>query len=178
MSNINLESKLKERADPKQFQRKNRLQSLFDSAQEKECHGACFLVPSIEHQLIHLILGKFVHDGHLARRTFPLREACDYVALLNKADNTLDRDLIAAQCGQNFALVSSLVAQLMAYTPNVSISQKTNVSSQIRLIQRRQNSSILSKLFDTHARALHLATSLAYSPKKLSKYLHRQVSGN
>ena len=162
----------------KKFQRKTRLQPIFDSAQAKECHDARFLVPSIEYQMIHLILGKFVHDGHLARRTFPLREACDFVDLLNKSDITLDQDLIVAHCGPHFATVYSLVAELMAYTPKIGISRKIDVSSQIRLLQRRQNSSIVGKLFDTHARVIHLATSLAYSPGKLWAYLHRQVSRN
>lgn len=162
---------------PKQLQRKNRLPPLFDSAQAKKCHDASFLVPSLEHQIIHLILGKFVHDGHLVRRTFPLREACDLMSLLDKADTTLDQDLVMAHCGQYLETVNSLVTELMGYTPKVEIFRHVDVSNHLRFMQRRRNSSVLGKLFDTHARVLHLTTSLAYSPSKLSMYLHRQVSG-
>lgn len=42
---------------PRRFQSKNPLKPLFNAASEQQSHGASFLIPSVEYQMIHLLLG-------------------------------------------------------------------------------------------------------------------------
>ena len=77
----------------RQFQRDNPLEALLGRAQQYQRHGATFRVPSAEYQIIHIVLGKMAYDGHLARRSFPIRGACDYIELLENEQGEIDRGL-------------------------------------------------------------------------------------
>jgi len=155
----------------KQQQRNNPLEPLFRTAQVRETHDAAYLIPTTEYQLIHLVEGKFVHDGHLARRTFPLREACDFISLMDRVDSSTNLELVIQHCGNNFAVVHALVRELMGYT--APLAPTADVSSFITLMQRRYNSPTVSRVLNSYARTRHLAGSLAHSPGKLSAYLGR-----
>ncbi len=158
---------------PKRFQRKIPLQPLFNTASEQQSHGANFLIPSAEYQIIHLLLGKVIHDGHLARRTFPIREACDYVSLLESEKGNINQDLVARHCGKAYPIFSQLVAELTTYKPEGAITTIGDISQRMQLMQKRYDSPGLAKLLDAHARALHLGYSLLHSPAKLPAYLNR-----
>jgi hypothetical protein len=158
---------------PKRFQRKILLQPLFNTASEQQSHGANFLIPSAEYQIIHLLLGKVIHDGHLARRTFPIREACDYISVLDNKKESINEDLVTQHCGRTHPIFSQLVAELMMYKPEGTITTAGDISHRMQLLQKRYDSPGLAKLLDAHARALHLGYSLFYSPAKLPVYLNR-----
>jgi len=158
---------------PKRFQSGNPLAPLFAKAIQKENNGVTYQIPSVEHQLIHLILGKFVHDGHSIRHTFPLREACDYVHLMENADDGIDCSLVAAHCGEHYLLFSKLVEKLMNYSAMTACGEQVNVGQHMKVMQRRYNSRAYSALLDVYARAVHLIVSLIHSPGKLPGYLHR-----
>jgi putative nucleotidyltransferase-like protein len=157
------------------FQRANPLEPLFSSAHQHDSHGATFKVPSTEYQLIHLILGKLVNDGCLARRSFPVREACDYIELLNSKKGRVDQELVTRHCGTNHAVFSRLVTELMGYTPRESPGKAGNVTRRLQLMEKRYNSSTMAKILDAHARAIYLTQSMLYSPGKLPAYLRRLV---
>jgi hypothetical protein len=163
---------------PGRFQRSNPLEPLFGSARRIESHGSTFYVPSTEYQLIHLVLGKLVHDGHLARRTFPIREACDLIDLLDNAEGDVDQQLVVQHCGSNFALFIALVSELMAYRPQNIITELVDASKYMQMMQKRLESHAIRKSLDMYARAEHLAQALAHSPAKLPAYLRRMVSFN
>ena len=158
---------------PKRFQDDNPLAPLFATAILRENRSARFLIPSTEHSVIQLILGKLVNDGHLTRRTFPLREACDIINLLNSAKSGIDQTMIEIRCGKKFALFYQLVVEFMAYTPAISIDISEDISNYIQIMRRRQNSAALSTLLDTYARAQHLTSQLTHNPEKLPAYLRR-----
>lgn len=163
---------------PGRFQRNNPLEPLFGSARQVESHGATFNVPSTEYQLIHLILGKLVHDGHLARRTFPIREASDLIDLLDNAEVDIDQQLVVQRCGSNFALFFALVSELMAFRPRITIIELVDASKYIQMMQKRYDSPATRKLLDAYARAQHLAHALVYSPAKLPAYMNRMISSS
>jgi hypothetical protein len=158
---------------PKRFQRKNPLQPLFNTASEQQSHGANFLIPSADYQIIHLLLGKVIHDGHLARRTFPIREACDYINVLENKKESINQDLVAQHCGKAYPIFSQLVADFMIYKPGGTIINTGDISRRLQIMQKRYDSPGLAKLLDAHARALHLGYSLLHSPAKLPAYLNR-----
>jgi hypothetical protein len=156
------------------FQRKNPLEPLFASAIAKDSHGATFLIPSTEYQMIHLVLGKLLLDGHMARRTFPLREACDFIHLLETAQESIDYRRVAQHCGKAYYQFAQLVAELMAYPQVATKNQPADISTRMQLMQKRYNSPTVGKMLDAHAGALYLAQAMLYSPSKLPAYLHRR----
>ena len=158
---------------PKRFQRKTPLQPLFNTASEQQSHGANFLIPSAEYQVIHLLLGKVIHDGHLARRTFPIREACDYIDVLENEKGRIDQGLVAQHCGTNNATFSQLVTVLTGYTPRPPLNMAADITLRMQMMQKRYNSPVIAKILDAHARVVHLSQSLLYNPEKLTAYLLR-----
>jgi len=160
---------------PRRFQPENPLEALFSRAREIERHHAVFKVPCVEHQLIHLILGNVVHDGHLARRDFPIREACDYIALVSRVEGMLDHGLVSQRCGKDYATFSRLVSELMGYTPPEPFGKAIDITHRLQLMQKRYNLPGVAKMLDTHARVSHLAWSMLSNPLKLPAYLRRLV---
>lgn len=163
---------------PSRFQRNNPLGPLFGSALTVESHGATFNIPCTEHQIVHLILGKLVHDGHLARRTFPIREACDLIELVEGAKGGVNQQLVLQHCGHRFPLFYALVRELMAYPRQSGIAEcgtaeRRTAERYIWLMQKRFDSQATGRLLDAYARADYLVHALVYSPGKLSAYLHR-----
>ena len=158
---------------PKRFQSNNPLAPLFATAILRENRSARFLIPSTEQRIIQLILGKLVNDGHLARRAFPLREACDFIDLLNSAKFGIDQAMIEMRCGKKFALFYQLVVEFMAYAPAISIDVHGDSSRYIQIMRRRHDSAALRALLDTYARAQHLTSKLTHNPEKLPAYLRR-----
>lgn len=159
---------------PGRFQRDNPLGSMFAAATEHREHGINFMLPSPEHQIIHLILGKLANDGYLARRLFPLREACDYIHLLQNSNESIDRDRVQRHCGKKFAVFNQLVSELTGVTTGVdSLPDATDISLRLRLMELRYNSAGVGNLLDAWARGLHLAQSMLHSPAKLPGYLRR-----
>jgi hypothetical protein len=134
-------------------------------------------VPATEHQLIHLVLGKLVHDGHFARRSFPVREACDFINLLQPAGSPLDLPLIEQHCGPEFGLLLALVAELMAFQSplTVALSSREAAANFVRMMHKRFDSQLVRTLLDTRARLEHLSRELACSPGKLPDYLGRAI---
>jgi hypothetical protein len=158
----------------RRFQRANPLEPLFASAHQLERHGAIFQVPSLEYQLIHLVLGKLVTDGHLARRAFPLREACDLIELLQGVDDAhIDQALIAQRCGSGFAQFLALVSELTGFAPGFTVAGPVDISAYLRLLQQRDDSALARALLDAYARVQYLAYALLHSPAKLPVYLSR-----
>jgi Uncharacterised nucleotidyltransferase len=160
---------------PRRFQRNNPLEPLFASAKKAERHGATFYLPSTDYQLIHLLLGKVVHDGHLTRRTFPVREACDLIELLENAGNDIDQRLVLQRCGRSFTLFHALVCELMRYTPRRGTVDRVDTSRFTRIMQKRLDSRAIRRSLDIYARAEYLAHALVHSPAKLPAYLRRIV---
>jgi len=161
---------------PRRFQRGNPLAPLFGSARKTERHGATFYLPATEYQLIHLLLGKWVHEGHLTRRTFPVREACDWIELLESAGHDVDQRLVLQHCGRSFTLFHGLVCELMQYDAPLRMAGSEDTAKFTRTMQRRFESRALCRSLDMCARAEYLARALAYSPAKLPDYLRRKVS--
>ena len=162
---------------PKRFQRKIPLEPMFSTAISMKRNEVRFLFPSTEYQIVHLILGKFVHDGHITRRTFPLREACDYISLMENNKGHIDYTLVAKHCQNEHDLFSQLLAELMDYPPETNRTASRALDKRIQTMQRRYDYRTLGKLWDSYARALHLSHSLAHSPAKLPAYLSRLRSG-
>jgi hypothetical protein len=154
------------------FQRANPLEPLFASAYRLERHGAVFQVPSTDYQVIHLILGKLLNDGLLTRRAFPLREACDLIDLLKGVDDKhVNQALIEARCGASFAQFLALVSELTGFTPGFTVTKPVNVSTYLRLLQKRQDSAFTRALLDSYARFEYLVNAMLHSPAKLPAYL-------
>ena len=93
---------------PRQFQQGHPLQELIENAREHQMHNARFRVPGAEHQIIHIILGKFIHDGYCARQHFPIRNACDYINVVKSAGATLSGNVLVE--------VAELIARKVAST--------------------------------------------------------------
>ena len=160
---------------PARFQRNNPLEPLFASALQVDSQGAHFLVPSAEYQLVHLILGKLVNDGFFARRSFSIREACDLIDLLDNAGENLDMRILEKQCGAQFALFHTLVAELMAYRSPLTISASPKASSYLWMMNKRLDSILACRLLDAVARIDYLSHQLAYSPAKFPNYVKRRI---
>lgn len=160
---------------PRRFQRKTPLAPLLCSALEFESLGATFLVPSAEHQIIHLVMGKLVNDGHFSRRSFPIREGCDLIDLLDSAGEGVDAVMLEKHCGTRFALLHALVVELMGYRSPLSINNSELASRYVRLMQRRLNSGLVRFSLDVAARVEHLSHQLLHSPTKLPGYLKRVI---
>lgn len=158
---------------PKRFQSKNPLEPLFNTASEEQSHNAKFLIPSAEYQMIHLLLGKVINDGHLAGRTFPIREACDYINVLEKKTGSISQELIERHCGNAYPIFAQLTAKLMAYAPKETVNTHYDISRRLQMMQKRYNSPGTAKLLNAHARALHLGNSLLHNPAQLPTYLSR-----
>jgi hypothetical protein len=161
---------------PGRFQRRVPLASLFASAVPHQLQGATFLVPSTEHMIVHLILGKLLHDGHLARHTFPLRDACDYIRYLKSAHKPIDFGVIANYCGRYGGLFAALVAELMAYPPAAQYQPQYAtrlIDRRIRMMQKASESRLISDVFRAYARMIHLLYAGVHSPGKLKEYLGR-----
>ena len=158
---------------PKRFQQKNPLGPLFKRAQVQQSHGARFLTPSFDHQITHLILGKVVHDGHLVRRTIPIREACDYIRLSETGKEFIDWNSLPRQCSDAHAVFSNIIEALMLYPANGASINPRKTAVQLQILQKRYNSPTIANLLDAHARALHLMSSFLHSPAKLPAYLRR-----
>ncbi len=158
---------------PRRFQHENPLQPLFDCASEHQINGAGFLVPSTEHQIIHIVLGRLVHDGCLTRREFPIREACDYVGLMDSAQGLVDRSLVTKHCGKAFGVFDQLVAALTGYQATGTAACATDLERRIATMRRRYNDPARARLLDYYARCVHLANSMWYSPSKLAAYVSR-----
>lgn len=163
---------------PRRFQHNNPLQPLFDKASVAERHGVSFQMASPEHQLIHLVLGKFVHDGHRSRRTFPIREACDLVQLLKRDRGDIDHQRVRQHCGASYPLFLGLVGELMDYTRPDCVAGSVETGRYLSLLQKRFESPAVARLLDAFARTEHLAHSLVYNPGKMSTYLRRLVRVN
>jgi hypothetical protein len=159
------------------LQRNNPLDALLGTARQHQSHGATFRVPCAEYQIIHIVLGKMVRDGHLARRSFPIREACDYIELLESEKVEIDRGLVAQHCGENYAVFSQLVGELMAYRNEKAINSTYDISRRLQLMEKRYNSGVMAKLLDAHARAVYLGKEMLYNPTKLTAYLQRLGRG-
>jgi Uncharacterised nucleotidyltransferase len=163
---------------PNRFQRDHLLEPLLGNARQCTTSGATFLVPSVEHQIIHIVFGKLVNDGYFARRSFPIREACDLIDLLGKSGGRIDQEMIERHCGKKFQLFHALVVELMAYRSPIEIEgdANANASSYIRMMCRRLDSKLVRTLLNTTARIDYLSHELAYSPAKLPDYLRRVMS--
>ena len=158
---------------PRRFQRSNPLSPLFESAHTIERYGATFQVPSTEYQIIHLILGKLVNDGYWAGRSFPIREACDLINILESAEEPVDQQLVAKHCGRKYIRFHALVTELMQRGSDTNTSKSRDLTFYIRLMQQRSNSQVMRTFLDGYARVGHLTHALIHSPAKLPDYLSR-----
>ena len=161
---------------PARLQRRNPLPELINGAHLHKDHDAEFLTPSAEHQIIHIILGKMVHDGCLARREFPVREACDYIDLQEGLSGTIDEQRITRHCGDKYAIFSQLVAELTGYTNGNTPARKADIARRLKLMERRYNTPLVADMLNVHARATYLGQTMVHSPAKLPQYLKRLLS--
>lgn len=161
----------------RQFQRDIPLEGLLSTARLHESHGAAFRVPHAQYQVIHIVLGKMVYDGHLSRRSFPIREACDYIELLGSETGEVDWSLVAQHCRKNYTIFSQLVSELMAYRNEEGIKVTHDISRRLKLMEKRYNSGAVAKLLYTNARTQYLASEMIHSPTKLAAYLQRLGRG-
>lgn len=158
---------------PRRFQRNNPLEGLLATARRHESHGARFRVPSAEYQIIHLVLGKMIRDGHLARRSFPIREGCDYIDAMKNKEEEINEGLVTQHCGKDYAILTQLVKELMAYKDGETKAHSYNIRQRLYLMEKRYNSTPMATLLNAHARVLHLGNELLSSPTKLPGYLRR-----
>ncbi|CAA0090369.1 Uncharacterised protein [Halioglobus japonicus] len=158
---------------PRRFQNQNPLEPFFESASEQQINGATFLMPSTENQIIHIVLGKLLHDGYLTGRKLPLREACDYIDLVAASRGTFDSSVVMAHCKEAFCIFDQLVTELMGHQSTRPTHASSNVRRRIGLMRLRYNSATAAKLLDTYTRVRHLGYSMRYSPSKLARYLRR-----
>lgn len=158
---------------PSRFQRNNPLNPLFARAQVVESHGVRFRVAAREHQLIHLVLGKFVHDGYRSRRTFPIREGCDLIGVLERGGSAIDHGEVRRHCGPAYPLFLGLACELLDHGPHPCAAGPAGIEPYLGLLEKRFASPATGILLDAWARADHLAHQLAYSPFKLPAYLRR-----
>ncbi|MEZ5503154.1 MAG: nucleotidyltransferase family protein [Halioglobus sp.] len=159
------------------FQRANPLPPLFGSATDLHIHGASFMVPSAEYQLIHLVLGTLVTDGAFDRRTFPIRGGCDLIEIAQGMTGThSDWALVQERCGRYFPLFLSLVMALMDYSPRAPTPSSDGVPAYLWLMQQRFDHPVARRLLDGYARAGYLARALRHSPAKLPAYLRGKLA--
>jgi hypothetical protein len=158
---------------PKRFQRRVQLAPFFSTAIEHTSHHVKFKVPNVNHQLIHILLGKLVHDGHFAKKTFPIREACDFVELMADCDPSSGLDLVTEYCGNSLSTFRQLVDEIMGAEHRPVFGSRRGVSLRLATMRKRYNSEFLAVLLNTYARSLHLCVSLLHNPEKASAYLRR-----
>jgi hypothetical protein len=161
---------------PGRFQRNNRLAPLFASAQELQLQSARFMVPAPQHQMVHLVLGKLVNDGVLARRSFAIREACDFIELLDESAAAIDLAMVERHCGRQFALFHTLVVELMGYNSPLDIAPLSSARRYLSLLRQRLDRPLARSFLDGLARMDYLSHELAFSPAKLPGYLGRLIS--
>jgi hypothetical protein len=161
---------------PRRFQADNPTGPLFSAARNLKLQGAEFLLPAIEHQIIQLVLGSFLHDGYAARYDLCLRSALDYGAMLEEPTRNPDVALLRRQCGKALAVFHTLVIELMGFNPKCPIGQPADIRWRLGMMQRRMNSPELRQWLDKQARLRHLGRSMVTSSGKLPAYLRRQIT--
>ena len=158
---------------PKRFQGRIQLRPLFTSAVEYSSHNAKFKVPSVDYQIIHIVLGKLVHDGHFAKQSFPIREACDFIELQEEFDLSMERGQVIKKCGNSLPIFHLLVEELMGGKHWEPFQKKYDVSKRLSRMEKRYNSEYMTAFWNAYARSLHLTLSLIHNPKKTATYLRR-----
>lgn len=161
---------------PRRYQNANPLGLLLARGRKLERHDSSFLVPDTEHELIHMIIGRFVHDGYAARYDFPIRSGLDFITALSASSHEPDWDFIAYRCGGTLNLFRELVSELGGYPERSAAGRSRETAAWLRRIERRYNAPGWARLLDGQARLRHLASSLRYTPAKLPGYLGRMAS--
>lgn len=164
---------------PRRFQVGNPVTELFEAAASHEKNGARFLIPSIEHQIIHLVLGGYVHDGWQTRQLLPIRQACDFIGLSRSIKSSVapvNPELLRRRCGSSLTVFAALVHELMAYTPAALNLPSANVGRSLALMRARYNSRNTARALDAIGRLDHLASTALSNPAKFPAYLSRLAS--
>jgi hypothetical protein len=164
---------------PRRFHRRVALSGVLERCVDHDCLGIRHRALADADQLVHIVLGSFVHDGFMLRREFPIREGADFLSIREAAVSALDREQLRRQGGSELALFEALVDTLMIRrektTPR-TITSRTIEGSRVRFMRgarRRLESHTARTLLDQRARLAHLCLELRYSPGKLNAYLLR-----
>ncbi|RLA50148.1 MAG: hypothetical protein DRR42_10510 [Gammaproteobacteria bacterium] len=152
------------------------MESLLRSCEIHDIHGAKIRAPSIEHRLIHLILGEYVRDGYWSKSQVPFRAISDYIDLTTACSAPGSRikwDQVDKHCASKRR---HFLAMLAICLPEISspylLSTKPPIFQEM-LIIGRYNHSLLGSLLDFQGRARHLLNALFSNPNKIFSYFER-----
>ena len=140
-----------------------------------QLRGVRFRVPSAEYQIIHLILGKFVHDSYMARHMLPIREACDYLEIQERTSRALDYDLIERHCRNEHQLFAQLVNRIIGLPPGYPARSTSSAENYLRLVELRYDSEHVAGVLDAYAKISKSYHSLVHNYQKLPRYLGRKI---
>ena len=161
----------------RRFDRALPVKQLLESTLSCDSHGAKFLVPTPDLQLLQLTLGDFIHDGYAARFDFPVRAGHDYIAFINQyADNAGAYSQTGADSRFNSSLplFEQLVTEFMGLSEEKRIYPPRNIQNRLKLMEMRCNMPSVARALDQQARWRYLGLSLWYDSGKLSAYLARK----
>ncbi len=161
----------------KRFHKQTSIEQIFSSSVTHTRDGITFRTPSDEQNIINLILGHFVHDGHVTRYSFPLRDACDYSHLTRQTglpDQTVDFDIVTQQCGVYFPLFDQLVHHLMEHPIYSGPTIEKKVTRYLRIMRSGTEYPLVEKILHVQGRAKHLVYMGRYNPEKINAYLRRK----
>ena len=161
----------------KRFHKQTSIEQIFSSSVTHTQDGITFRTPSDEQSITNLILGHFVHDGHVTRYSFPLRDACDYAHLTKQAghqNKTIDFDIVAQQCGAYFPLFDQLAHHLMERPKYSEPEMEKKVHRYLHMMCSSTQYPLVEQILQIQGRVKHLMYSGLYSPGKMKTYLRRK----
>lgn len=162
---------------PRRFQPLNPASDLLAKGREIELNGCRFQVPSTEHEIIHLILGRFIYDRFASARDFPIRSASDYIITLSahrmRSTQPPDWRFMQDKCGSRLDLFRQLVAELTGFRDPHCPPPARSTGLWRGLLALRYGSPGWARCLDASGRLGHLASALRYTPGKLPAYIGR-----
>jgi hypothetical protein len=155
---------------PAEFNQTALLEELLASASERRSSDVTFKIPSVESQIIQLVLGNFVHDGHAAAHRFPLRAADDYMRLLGQCDamnEATDWDRVRNACGSHLARFKSVI-ETAQYPGEILKSTGSAGKLSPYFLEKRYVHERMAWALDNWARLRYLFSTAVHNPGKIA----------
>jgi hypothetical protein len=155
---------------PAEFNQIALLKDLLANASERRSYDVTFKIPSVESQIIQLVLGNFIHDGHAAAYRFPLRAADDYMRLLGRCDamnEAIDWDRVRNACGSHLARFKSVIETAL-YPGEILNGTGSAGKLGAYFLEKRYVHERMAGALDNWARLRYLFSTALHNPGKIA----------
>lgn len=130
---------------PKIFEKMELTGQLIRSARLFSHQDIQFMTPSIEHQIIHIVLGNYLHDRYYHSCRPPIRPGLDFIEILEfsgKAPPAIDFEYIGDKCGKYLESFEKDVEMLFSYRREPSLTGLQSRSLRRAIMQKSTGSKL------------------------------------